>query len=228
MAPPITSTAAMISDEDVVRRVLAGEMPLYEVLMRRYNQRLYRIVRAILRDEDEVIDVMQDTYVRAYFALHQFAGKARFSTWLSKIALHEALRRSRKGRRLQPLVEQPNESHKLGNVMRSADPTPEQEALHRETTALIEAAIDALPARYRPVFMLREVECLSTSETAVCLQLTEETVRVRLLRARKLLRDALYRSTGAKSVEAFEFGAARCDAVVRNVFETIHNPVPDL
>jgi RNA polymerase sigma-70 factor (ECF subfamily) len=215
-----------MSDEDVVQRVLGGELPLYEILMRRYNQRLYRIVRSILRDEDEVIDVMQDTYVRAYVALHQFAGAAKFSTWLSKIAVHEALRRSRKGRRLQPLVDRPGENQMLASVMRSTDPTPEQEVLHHETSGLIESAIDALPERYRPIFMLREVECMSTAETAACLQLTEEAVRVRLLRARKLLRNELYRTTGARSVNAFQFGASRCDAMVRNVIEKIREQGP--
>jgi RNA polymerase sigma-70 factor (ECF subfamily) len=222
----LTPADAAMSDEDVVQRVLGGELPLYEILMRRYNQRLYRIVRSILRDEDEVTDVMQDTYVRAYAALHQFAGTAKFSTWLSKIAIHEALRRSRKGRRFQPLVDRPGENQMLASVMRSSDPTPEQEVLQEETAGLIESAIDTLPERYRPVFMLREVECLSTAETATCLQLTEEAVRVRLLRARKLLRNELYRTTGATSVHAFQFGASRCDAMVRNVIKKIREQVP--
>jgi len=105
--------------------------------------------------------------------------------------------------------------------MKSSDATPEEQALHHETAALIERAIDSLPDRYRPVFVLREVECLSTAETAVCLQVSEEVVRVRLLRARKLLRDAIYTRTGAASAAAFRFDGPRCDAVVRNVLQKI-------
>src|SRR5262250_549423 len=101
-ALPLTSTTTL-SDEEVVRRVLAGETPLYEVLMRRYNTRLYRVARAILRNDGEAEDVMQDTYVRAFEHLDQFAGRAKFSTWLTRIAVHEALARQRRGNRYQEL-----------------------------------------------------------------------------------------------------------------------------
>lgn len=151
--------------------------------MRRYNQRLFRMARAILRDADEAEDVVQDTYVRAYASLDQFAGRARFSTWLTKITVYESAARLRKRKRLQ---ETPPSSDKESQSMRSvesSDLNPEQQPVSHEALSFLEQAVDALPAMYRCVFVLREVENLSTDETADCLNLTEETVKIRLLRA---------------------------------------------
>lgn len=213
-------TACQLSDDEVVRRVQAGDTALYEVLMRRYNQRLYRIARSILRDEDEAEDVIQETYVRAYASLHQFAGRAQFSTWLSRIAVYEACSRLRKQKRLQESPVTLNEDQSMESV-KSSDPNPEQQALSREAISFLERAVDKLPEMYRCVFVLREVENLSTSETAACLELSEETVKVRLLRARQMLRNQLYTQAGATSSHAFAFMGERCDRVVRNVFSRL-------
>lgn len=209
------------SDEEVVRRVLEGESPLYEILMRRHNQRLYRVARAILRDDAEAEDVMQDAYVRAYQNLASFEGRAKFITWLTRIAVHEALTRSRKRLRFQPLdpVEESN-----GEIMQSAPSSvrsPEQQAYDRELGAVLEKAILALSEDHRLVFMLRDVEGLSTEETAHCLNLTEENVKVRLHRARARLRKGLYEAAGATTSRCFAFHAVRCDRVVKNVFQML-------
>jgi RNA polymerase sigma-70 factor, ECF subfamily len=201
--------------------VRAGDIALYEVLMRRYNQRLFRIARAILRDNDEAEDVVQEAYVRAYASLHQFAGKAKFSTWLAKIAVHEALARSRKRKRSEEVPAGVDQESQGMENMKSADPDPEQQTLRQETLSLLEHAVDRLPGMYRSVFVLREIENMSTAETASCLDLTEEAVKVRLLRARNTLRQELYALAGATSSQAFQFLGWRCDRVVRRVFDRL-------
>ena len=208
----------VLSDEEVVRRVRAGEAPLFEVLMRRYNQRLYRVARAILRDDAEAEDVMQHAYVEGYLHIGQFAGRAAFSTWLTKIAVYEALARvRRRGKELlaDPLPEGDEDAM---STLKSPRPDPEQQALQGEARALLEAAIDALPAAYRSVFVLREVEGLSTAETAECLDVSGEVVKTRLHRARALLREELLARAGVAASTAFSFHLSRCDRVVAAVF----------
>ena len=216
--------AAVLSDQEVVQRVLAGETSLFEILMRRYNRRLYRVARAILRDESETEDVMQHTYVAAYLHLGQYAGRAQFSTWLTRIAVHEALARlRRRGREMAvgPWVEEEEDSDGL----RSAGLDPEQQVWQREMRLLLESAIDGLPVGYRSVFVLREVEGLSTIETAECLTVSVDVVKTRLHRARRLLREALFAQAGSAAA-AYPFPCPRCDRVVRAVFTRV-NRQPD-
>ena len=219
---------SLLPDEEVISRVLDGETALYEIIMRRYNQRLYRIARTMLRDDDEAEDVMQDAYVRAYASLDQFAGKAKFSTWLTKIAVHEALSRLQKKKRTQPAsagtlsaAERSDKDGQTMDALRSSDPDPEQQTLRKETISFLEHAIDTLPENYRSVFVLRAVENLSTAETAACLTLTEETVKIRLLRSRKMVRRALYLRAGVNCAAAFAFLGQRCDRVVQRVFDRL-------
>lgn len=218
----ISMAASMMTDEEVVRRVRGGETALFEVLMRRYNQRLYRTARSILNNDGEAEDVMQDAYVRSYMHLDQFDGRARFSTWLTKIAVHEALARARKR---QKMVELDATSGAMEGSMnlQSKEPSPEQDVLTHTMRIVLEAAIDRLPETYRAVFMLREIEEMSTTETADCLELSEEAVKVRLHRARALLRKDIYTQTGAATAEAFHFAGARCDRMVSVVFERIQS-----
>ena len=218
----ISPSESAMTDEEVVRRVRAGETALFEVIMRRYNQRLFRVTRSILGNDDEAEDVTQDAYVRSYMHLDQFEGRARFSTWLAKIAVHEALARLRARQRL---VEIDASSGTMEDTMNleSKSPSPEQEVLAHTTRIVLEAAVDTLPATYRSVFMLREVEGLSTAETAECLDLSEVSVKVRLHRARSLLRKHIYAQTGAASAGAFQFLGVRCDRMVSTVLERIHS-----
>jgi RNA polymerase sigma-70 factor (ECF subfamily) len=210
-----------LSDEEVVDRVIAGDKFLYEVLMRRYNQRLFRIARAMVREDDEAEDVMQDAYVRAYASLDQFARRAKFSTWLTKIVVHEASRRVRKRSRISELSPKGDEDRNDMEIVRGSGPDPEQQTLTGEASSLLEQAIDSLPARYRSVFVLREVEIMSVAETAACLDLSEEAVKVRLMRARDKLRHALYERVGATNSQAFQFLGWRCDGMVKRVLERI-------
>src|SRR5581483_883009 len=184
------SQLSALSDEDVVERVRAGETPLFELLMRRYNQRLYRIARAIVRDDAEAEDVTQDAYVRTFEHLDQFAGRARFSTWLTRIAVHEASARlRRRGRQIDIEDTMP--------TLASATPGPEERAADHEIGRMIEDALDTLPEAYAAVFMLRDVEGLSTADTAACLEINAETVKTRLHRARRLLRNHITARIGA-------------------------------
>lgn len=205
------------TDEQVVKKVLAGNSALYELLMRRYNQRLYRVARSILRDDDEAEDVMQDAYVRAYQNLASFEGRAKFATWLTRIAVHEALTRARKRARFQSLDAAEESSGGAMEITASNDRSPEQEAYGRELSEVLEKAVLALSEEHRLVFMLRDVEGMSTEETARCLDLTEENVKVRLHRARGGLRKELYKAVGATTARCFQFQAVRCDRVVGNV-----------
>jgi RNA polymerase sigma-70 factor (ECF subfamily) len=210
-----------LSDDEIIARVRMGETALYELIMRRYDQRLYRITRAILRDENEAEDVLQESYIRAYVHLDQFAGHAKFSTWLTKIAIHEALARQRQRNRIVDIVNTPDAEMQNMESLKSQSPSPEQQSLDLQARKFLEAAIDSLPERYRSVFILREIEELSTAETAACLELSEETVKVRLHRSREMLRRKLYERAGAASARAFQFLGERCDNIVHRVLERI-------
>jgi len=209
------------TDEQAVERVLAGDTALYELLMRRHNQRLYRIARAILRDDAEAEDVMQDAYVRAYQSLAGFEGRAKFVTWLTRIAIHEALSRLRKRSRFQSLDSFDSSQGDPMNSVTSSDRDPEQETYDRELSIVIEKAVLSLPDEYRLVFMLRDVEGMSTEEAAQCLNLTQENVKVRLHRAHSKLRKQLFAAVGATTARCFQFHAVRCDRVVSGVFKTL-------
>jgi RNA polymerase sigma-70 factor, ECF subfamily len=205
-----------LSDEDVVARVLQGETALFEVLMRRHNERLYRAARAIVRDGREAEDVMQQAYVNAYTHLRQFDGRARFSTWLTRIAVHEAIARARRRGRYEPLESDTRAVETMMPPTPAAD--PEQQAFAREIGALLEWAVDRLADGNREVFMLREVEGMSTLETAQVLDVSEDVVKTRLSRAKAALRRDLLERAGMAAGNAFTFHQTRCDRVVAAVF----------
>jgi RNA polymerase sigma-70 factor (ECF subfamily) len=227
---PIDTTISALADEEIVSRVCAGDLASFEILMRRHNQRLYRIGRAILRNDTEAEDLMQDTYVRAYEHLKQFAGRAKFSTWLSRIAVNEALaRRKRSGKEeaLEPMADAKEDSaHRNyasapASRLQAPGRNPEQQAGDSELRNMLEDAIDSLPDDFRSVVMLRDVEEMDTAETAASLDISEENVKTRLHRARALLRKKLYLRAGEQKAAAFTFNAVRCDRVVKGVFERI-------
>jgi RNA polymerase sigma-70 factor (ECF subfamily) len=210
------------TDEEIVARILAGDVMVFEILMRRHNQRIYRAIRSILRGDEEAEDVMQETYVRAYEHLSQFEGRARFSTWITRIAVNESIRRLRMRNRVEPLA--PEEVEREYDAMpanQETSPTPEAQASRRQLASLLEKAVLALPDGYRSVVMLRDIEDMSTAETAEALSLSESNVKVRLHRAHELLRDELLAMTHAAGAEAFGFHAIRCDRVVKAVMERL-------
>jgi RNA polymerase sigma-70 factor, ECF subfamily len=220
MFVPLTAQSELC-DEEVVARVLSGETALFEILMRRYNQRVYRVSRAILRDDGEAEDVMQDAYVRAYEHLGQFAGRAAFSTWLTRIAIHEALARKRRRGRMEELDALPANGDSM-SILKSSAPTPEAGTAQSEARQLLEEAIEHLPENYRTVVVLREVEEMSVAETAQSLGVTDAVVKTRLHRAHAMLRKELYARAKGRTADLYQFHAVRCDRVVKAVFERIN------
>jgi len=206
-----------ITDEEVVGRVISGDVALFEILMRRHNQRIYRAVRAVLGADDDVEDVMQQAYLSAFEHLRQFAGNAQFATWLTRIAVNEALARRRKRARF--VNEGDNEV--TISLVESSAPDPEQNATAAELHQVMEREVAALPDSFRAVFVMRDIEGLSTAETAECLGVSDDLVKTRLHRARATLRDNLYRRAGITLDSIFAFGNSRCDRVVAAVMTQI-------
>jgi RNA polymerase sigma-70 factor (ECF subfamily) len=209
-----------LSDEAVVARVLAGERALFELIMRRHNQRLFRVARAILRDDDEAEDAVQQAYISAYERLAQFAGAARFSTWLTRIAIHTALARLRRTRQRAEVTSGP-EPEEVMSKLPSPSENPEEQVSRRELTVLLEHAIDELPDLYRVVVMMRQVQQLSTAETAECLDVSEEVVKVRLHRGTAMLRQTMAQRMDDMAAETFAFLGARCDRIVAAVMRAV-------
>lgn len=205
------------SDEAIVSRVSAGETRLFEILVRRHNQRLFRTARAITGNDAEAEDVMQEAYVRAFSALSGFRGESRFSTWLTRICVHEALGRRRKSQRYEPL----DEPHEAAMDRDHQGPTPEQDATGSELASWLERALDGVPDTYRAVFVLRTIEDLSVAETAECLSIPEDTVKTRLFRARAILQRELLQHAETKRSGVYSFMGERCDRMVAAVLRRI-------
>ena len=219
----VAGEGADLPDDDIIRQVIDGNTAMFELLMRRYNERIYRAARAILRDEQEIEDVMQQAYVNAFTHLRQFSGASRFSTWLTKIAIHEALARVRRRGRYETFDD--NLPGAEPSMSRNPSENPERQAFTGELRGLLEWAIDTLPDGMREVFVLRDVEGLSTSDVAEALGVSEDAVKTRLSRGRAALRRVLLERTGATAPEAFRFYRPRCDRVVAHVMRIVGEQV---
>lgn len=208
-----------MEDGEVIRRVVAGEKGLYEILMRRHNQTLYRAVRGYLRNEADVQDAMQEAYLKAYAKLGQFKGEASFSTWLVRIGINEALQQLRRERTMHLHADPDVRMEQLRKLPDNGQMNPEQRTIQAEHRKLLEQAIDRLPQGYRAVYMLREVEGMGVAEVAQCMDLTESNVKVRLHRAKDMLKEAIWKHHA--DAPAFEFGNAHCDRLVEAVMARI-------
>lgn len=206
------------TDEEIVARVRAGDIAMFEQLMRRHNARVYRAARAILRDDREAEDVMQDAYVRAYEHLADFEGRAQFSTWITRIAVNEALARVRRTKRFDSLESHPEEA----SMITHEGSSPEQQASDVELRAVLETAVAQLPDDFRSVFVLRAVEGMSGVEVAECLGIPEDTVKTRLHRARGRLQEMLIASAEPVLPTVYAFHLSRCDRVVAAVLRRIN------
>lgn len=204
-----------IGDQDLADRVLHGDLGSFEQLMRRHNQRIFRTARAILKDDDDAQDAAQQAWIAAYRHLDTWQRRGAFSTWLVRIVVNEASRRRRR----------PERSHvRAVDALTDAETqraSPEAEVARTHLRGILEAAIDWLPDHMRAVLVLRDVEELSGKETAECLGLSDEAVRVRLHRARRLLREHLEEILVDRVGEAFPFLGERCDAIVASVMVRI-------
>jgi RNA polymerase sigma-70 factor (ECF subfamily) len=209
------SSDADDTDELLVTRARARDGAAFELLMRRHNQRVYRVVRSVLRDVDEIEDVIQQAYVQAFLHLDQFGGNARWSTWVCRIAINEALARLRQRGRFVSIEAVSEEA--MANFSKGSGSDPERAAAGREFGQVVEQAIDELPDIYRAVLIMREVEGMTTSETAAILEVEPEVVKTRLHRARASLRTAIEDRIGDQMKNAYTFGNERCDRVVAAV-----------
>jgi RNA polymerase sigma-70 factor (ECF subfamily) len=198
----------------------------FEQIMRQHNRMLFRTARAILGDDAEAEDALQEAYVQAYHSLESFRGDAKLSTWLARIVANEALMRLRKQKRRAEIVPiQPAAGQELEQVSDTdMNNAPDTSAERKEMRLLLEAQIDALPDAYRTVFMLRAVEELSVEETADVLEIPQATVRTRFFRARSLLRESLAQKIDVACEDAFSFAGERCDRIVARVLQRITPP----
>jgi RNA polymerase sigma-70 factor, ECF subfamily len=208
------------TDEEIVEQVLSGDGSAFALILRRYNQRLFRVARGILGDDAEAEDVLQEAYVREFAHLDQFEGRSKFSTWLTRIAVHEATARRRRRRRMR-LVDLGDEE---GLCMPPISHNPEAEASRIELGALLRELIDMLPSSLRAVVMLRLVEGLDTDEAAECLGLTSANVKIRLHRARSLLREQIDERIGEEARQLYQFDGHRCDRIVHAVMTRLSQP----
>lgn len=217
-----TISSDTLTDEAIAARVLAGEKELYEIIMRRHNQRLFRISRAYVNNGDEAEDIVQQAYINAYEHLSSFERRSKFSTWLTRIAINEAMARSRQRKRLLPLeadVTASGGGFELHQVQSQIEENPEETAMNDELRNVLERTIDGLPVKYRSVFVMREIEDMSVEETGESLGITGTNVKVRLNRAKEMLRRRIgrfYRDAGV-----YHFDLVRCDRIVANVLSRV-------
>jgi RNA polymerase sigma-70 factor (ECF subfamily) len=207
---------ASLDDVTLARRVAERDEPALRELMRRHNQRLFRTARAILRDDAEAEDAVQEAYLKAIRGIGGFRAEAKLSTWLTRIAANEALERLRKRKRAEVLPLEADVEMPPQDDAPQPD-SPEQLAMRAETRRIVERRIDALPEAFRTVFVLRMVEEMTVEETAAALAVPEATVRTRLFRARSLLRESLARELDVAVEGAFGFAGERCDRITRAV-----------
>ena len=210
---------AVLTDYDVVQSVLAGNKPLFELLMRRYNNRLFRIARGILRDDDEAMDIVQDSWIKIYTKLEQFRGPKGFGVWASVVARNISLMRLRK---LSVSIQLESIDDKYLNEQKSVLANEPLKGLAKQQLdALIIAAVDDLPEKYRLVFILRAAENLSSKETSDTLGITVDAVKQRYSRAKKLMKNQLEMHMVEAELNLFEFAGHRCDEVVSEVLKRI-------
>jgi RNA polymerase sigma-70 factor (ECF subfamily) len=209
-----------IADEQIVAEVLGGAAERFEILMRRYNRRLYRVAKSIVSDDSEAEDIVQDVWVRTYMKLAQFRNEARFSTWVVRIAVHEALARLRRRKRSSPLS---SVTEAFGAELRALVDlrNPEWTTMCTERTAALERTIEELPAAYRAVVMLRVIEGFSVDDSADLLGLTSVNVRVRLSRAHAMMRKRLGPQFDYAAAKPFSFGGTRCNRTVACVLSRV-------
>jgi RNA polymerase sigma-70 factor (ECF subfamily) len=221
--------AAASQDEiDLVRRIVAGDGSAFEQLMRQYNRRLFRVARAVLKDEAEAQDALQEAYLRAYRSIGQFRNDAALATWLSRLVLNECFGRLRRTARRQNVV--PIQHYGVdieADDMSIETPEAPDTALGRlQVRKLLERKLDELPEAFRLVFTLRAIEELSVEEVAQCLTIPEATVRTRHFRAKELLRESLARDIDVAERDIYEFGGRQCDEVVANVWKRLQAGAP--
>ncbi len=209
-----------LSDNEIVHAILAGDKNMFELLIRKYNSRMYRVGMSIVKDKDEVEDLMQNSYIKAYQNLAKFEMRASFGTWVIRIMVNECLAHQKKSRRkMETALDNVSVMENQTSIRRQGLKTPMQMVLNKELAAMLEDSLLALPEKYRVVFVMREVEGMSVNETIEALAITESNVKVRLNRAKTMLRKNL--SGYYKNDLVFNFHLSRCDRIVAKVLAAI-------
>lgn len=209
-----------ISEPEIIERILKGEKGLYEILVRRNNQKLYRVIRSYVNDLAEIEDLMQNTYLKAFEKLYQFKNNSGFSTWLIRIGINEALARIREKGKVLHLNNDLNfQSNTILEMPDNNQMNPEKRVIRNEAKLLLENAVDKLDTKYKTVYILREVEEMSLEEISQCLEISVSNAKVRLHRARTMLKEKLYQLSLDKDI--FEFGYSRCDRITEKVMSLI-------
>ena len=216
-----SSVCKALPELAVAQLIAAGDRGHFTALIRQYNRRLYRLARAVLRDDTEAEDALQDAYVSAYHSIQEFRGEASLSTWLSRLVLNECLGRLRRTERRSKVITLVSANDEMTDVAEDDDHRPDLIAARAQMRTLLEQKLDQLPQAFRVVFVLRSVEELSVEETAAALGIPEATVRSRLFRAKGLLREALAQEIDLAERDLFDFGGARCDRIVGRVLERV-------
>jgi RNA polymerase sigma-70 factor (ECF subfamily) len=220
-----------LTDLALAERIGEGDQRAFEALMRKYNGKLFRIARAILKDDSDAEDILQEAYLEAYRHIGDFRGGSELATWLTRIVINQALMRVRKERRrtsilpFRTALTHETESPEA-QVPDQQSESPSASVIRAETRRMLERRIDELPVAFRTVFVMREVEEMSVEETARCLAISPATVRTRLFRARALLRESLARDIDTATGDVFAFAGARCDRIVAAVLATLNSAAP--
>lgn len=231
-----------LPDDELAVRIARADHTAFETLMRRHNGRLFRVARAMLKDDAEAEDALQEAYLEAYRHIGKYRGDAQLATWLTRIVINQALMHLRKQKRdrvVVPIAEPQRRtddaariaSASLGDVVDEKSESPPSATLRAEIRQILERKIDELPVAFRTVFVMREVEDMTVQETAECLSIPDATVRTRLFRARALLREAIARDMDLAALDVFRFAGERCDRIVEGVLVTLgsdpaHSPRP--
>jgi len=222
----VQRAAGTLADErNLVERAESGDQSAFRAIMEQNNQRLYRVARAVMKDDTEAEDVVQETYLRAFFNLSKFRGESSLTTWLTRIALNEALGRKRKQRAMVTLETVETAQQTSAQIIQfpamNTETDPERSAAQSEIRRLLERAMDALPEPFRVVFVMRDVEEMSIEETAFHLGIRPQTVKTRLHRARRLLRQSLDGELASTLKEMFPFAGVRCARITEAVLSRL-------
>jgi RNA polymerase sigma-70 factor (ECF subfamily) len=221
-----------LDDNHLVALARAGDPGVFRAIMQRHNRRLYRVARGVLGDDTEAEDVVQETYMKAFQGLAGFRGESSLPTWLTRIAINEALGRKRRRRPMidlgsLDLIDEQGEARVLIFPGVRAGANPEADATRAEIRRLLESAIDDLPENFRIVFVMREIEQMSIEETASQLDIVPETVKTRLHRARRLLRESLQEKLGSVLQDTYAFDGERCERMTEAVLRRMGMAAPE-
>ncbi len=210
-----------ITETEIINRIISGEKELFEILLRRNNQKLYRVIRGYINDIQEIEDIMQNTYIKAFEKLYQFKHQSEFSTWLIRIGINEALFRLKEKSKIYSINNQTSnfDTNRILEIPDMTQLNAENKIIAHEAKQLLEYLIDALDSKYKVVYIMKEVEGMKIKDISDCLNLSISNVKVRLHRAKNMLKEKFNESASQK--EIYEFGNSRCDRITEQVMAVI-------